>query len=167
MTVPLELSPDYIRMEDREAKSAPIQTTKKIKSQKSIEKRKYEKSNIPNQSKEVGMSASYFYSMKAKNPVKYRFMLLYGQGDLAAGMTLFNAYWDRVHSDVNEILIILKKVRDFRGFSEHLGIHESLLAHYSGTSRDVGRRRWDRLLTMRQIVREFDGFMESRKVKET
>ncbi len=154
MTVPLQLHPDYIKIENKDKEpEAPVVIAKR---------RAYRRSGIPaNQHKKIGMSQGFFHSMKGSNPTRYRFVQFHGKGDLAAGVAIFNMYWDNINRRVGEMIDTLKQRRRLKAFAEYVGdIDPSLLSQYAGSRRNVTNRRWDRLLNMRKIVRNYDGLME-------
>lgn len=115
MTHPLQLHPLYVPLEPKQEKPAVV-----VK-EKAIKKRKYVKTGIPNQSEEIDKSASYFHSMKANNPVKYRFILIHGKGNLKTGLTFFNSYWDRTQHHTGRVLDRVKRKEVSESFQSASG----------------------------------------------
>ncbi len=151
MQVPLQLSPDYIRIEDRNDRIKVLGKKNKTHQDKP--------SNTYKDSIKLGQSKGYFYTMQVKNPLKYRFIRFHGKGDMVAGFIYYGNYFDALSKETQEILKILTVNREKKKFATHIDIDKCTLSKYINMKK-VKAKFWSRMLTMRKIVRGFDTFKE-------
>jgi len=106
---------------------------------------------------EAPVQASANLSPEKMDLVKHRFLMLYGRGDLLAGHLHYVRYWDRVDDEARAITQTLGAAKKKAAFARHIGIDPTILSQYSKKQK-VHKKFWNRLITMRKIVKGFKTF---------
>ena len=79
---------------------------------------------------------SFFFSMKTSNPIKYRFILFYGKGNLIKGYEKFNEYKSHIQQEydhIYETYIEFASTKERVKFIKLL-IDEKIYKNYASTS---------------------------------
>ncbi len=88
---PLNLSPDYIKIEDK-APEPKILDIKKRTSWKTRDKA------LIDYSRKTGKDNQYFRNIRDRTPIVYSFIRFHGKGDLGKGYLYYKEYWDKVRA---------------------------------------------------------------------
>ncbi len=155
---PLKLSPYYIPIEDK-----PEPTELSIEPRKVQKTHKEGPSKTRDDSLRMGRTKQYFYSIQIRYPVQYRFIRFHGRGDMVSGHACFEQYWNKLDKEVKQIIKILGVARSKAAFAKYIGICPTILSQYNKKQK-IHKKFWLRLLTMKKIVDEFDGFIKRGKV---
>ncbi len=154
---PMQLSKAYIKIQDRYV--APPTLNKDGTQRKAPMKYKVKPSETYGDAARIGRDKQFFYSMQVKNPLQYRFIHLYGRGDMAVGYIYYEQYWDKIDIAAKQIIgskqMRGKKVR----FAKYIKIDPTILSQYARMEK-INKKFFRRLVTMKKIVDGFDGFLE-------
>lgn len=154
---PLQLSKDYVKLRNIDVSTPTLNNDGTQR--KSSSKYKIKPSKTYKDAKKIGRDKQFFYTMQVKNPLQYRFIHLYGKGDMAAGYIYYEQYWDKIDVEAKKII----KSEELQGkkarFAEYIKIDPTTLSQYA-RMRKINKKFWKRLVTMRKIVKRFDEFLE-------
>ncbi len=147
---PLKLSPDYVPLKEQ---ILPVSSFEKpvsrLRSKDGVNSTKRAALSL-------GKSKQFFYGMQDTNPSKYRFIRLYGRGDMVAGYGFYNEYCDRLTKETISIIRSLSARRLKSAFALFIDIDSTILSQ-SKRSQAVNKTR---ILTMKKIVNGIDPFIE-------
>ncbi len=148
---PLKLSPDYVPI--KEYIEPAVYTERR-----EVRISKYKDGVVSTQkaSLSLGKGRQFFYTMQQTNPSKYRFIRLYGRGNMVAGYDYYNEYCDRLTEETISVIKSLSARRLKKDFALYIGIDHTILSQ-SKKSKIINRNR---IVTMKKIINGIDPFTE-------
>ena len=116
------------------------------------------KTNLNAAAREIGKSKDYFCVMKRSNSVRYRFMRLYGKGNLVAGYYKWLDYFSKKQQKLEEIYFEFKTNKDFADWIIEKNIYKKRGGAFSFVEKiflqldNIDKRR---VASTRKIIKEW------------